>query len=151
MQSSGAPHERTKAQRFGDLITEAATRAGYDLSPRGGGRVRLAAATGMDPSNIGRMLSGKTLPSARFWEPIADAVGLDLQQLLDESGIFSDRSLSETDSSRVRSGPITLPEAADALGITDPAYREMFYGTVERIQRAQEAEREGGGGQASAK
>jgi hypothetical protein len=151
MQSSGAPHERTKAQRFGDIGTEAAVRAGYDLGPRGGGRTRLAAATGMDASNVGRMLSGKTLPEPRFWEPIANAVGLDLQRLVDDSGVLSDRSLSETDSSRVRSGPITLTEAADALGITDPAFREIFYGTVERIQRAQEADRGGEEGQASAR
>lgn len=152
MQSSGAPHERTKAQRFGELVAEAATRAGYDLSPRGGGRARLARDTGMDASNVGRMLAGKTLPDPRFWEPIADAVGVNLIKLLNESGILSDRSLSESDSSQVGSRPVTLSEAADALGITDPAYRQIFYGTVEGIHRAQEAEHGGGaGGQASAR
>lgn len=124
----------TTAQRFGRAVADAARAAGYDIdSPRGGGKARLARDTGMAESSVGRMLSGKTLPDPRFYEPIAKAVRMPVRTLLVEAEIISDPSLTEPTRTRVVS---TTPEqAATELGFTDPVERELFLGMVARLRR----------------
>jgi transcriptional regulator with XRE-family HTH domain len=134
--------EETVRARFGKLVADAARRTGrYDIdSPRGGGKAALARETGMAESAVGRMLKGETLPDPKYYAPIARAVDLDVRDLLVEAEIIPRESLStpfETEASEVRSRSITPSEAADALGITDPIAREMFFGTVERLKRTQ--------------
>jgi transcriptional regulator with XRE-family HTH domain len=139
--------EETVRQRFGRLIADAVRRTGrYDIdSPRGGGKAALAREVGMSESGVGRMLKGEVLPSPKFFEPIAKAVGLDVRDLFIEAGLISPQSLStpsETGATGVGSRSITPTEAADALGIFDPIAREMLFGTIERLRRLQNTDAE---------
>lgn len=124
----------TRARRFRDIVVPAAERAGYTGF---GARARFARDTGMTESSVSRLWQGQAIPEPRFFEPIAEKVGLDVGPLLVESGILSReslQSLSETDRSQVRSG-LTPQEAADRLGINDDVGRELFYATIERLKR----------------
>ena len=139
--------EETVRQRFGRYVADAARRTGkYDIdSPRGGGKAALARDTGMAESAVGRMLRGESLPDTRFFEPIATAVGVHVRDLLIEAEIFSPESLqtpAENSATGVASRSITPQQAADALGIFDPYAREMFFGTIERLRRIQDADDE---------
>lgn len=127
----------TRAERFRDIVVPAAERAGYTGF---GNKARFARDTGMPESSVGRMWNGKTVPDARFYAAISDAVGVDLGTLLVEGGVLSPeslQSLSETDRSQVGSG-LTPEQAADRLGIRDDVGRELFYATIERLKRLEE-------------
>lgn len=144
MRSTESP---TPAQRFGRLVSEAAERAGYDLTPGGGGRVALARAIGMSPSAIGRMLDGKTLPRPSQFENIASALGLDVRALLIQAEIISAGSWTNTAGGGVRS-VVTPEEAADSWGITNPLVRKMLLANIRqamRLQAEDDAENESGG------
>ncbi|MET8475376.1 helix-turn-helix transcriptional regulator [Streptomyces sp. NPDC006422] len=134
----GSPEETVRA-RFADIVGEAARRAGYDIdSPRGGGKAALARATGMPESSVGRMLRGQTLPDPKYFEVIANAVGLSVFDLMVDAEIISPESIRSIPNSRftpVGSSSITPEEAAEQLGINDPVDREMFLGMVERLKR----------------
>ncbi|MGW1533935.1 hypothetical protein [Streptomyces aureus] len=124
----------TRAQRFAALVVPAAERAGYTGH---GAKARFARDTGMTESSVTRMWQGGALPDARFYDAISSAVGVDLGALLVEGGILSPeslQSLSETDPSQVGSS-LTPEEAADRLGIRDEVGRQLFYATIERLQR----------------
>lgn len=127
----------TRAQRFAAIVVPHAQRAGYTGH---GAKARLARDTGMPESSVNRMWAGKSLPDTRFYDAIAEAVGVDLGTLLVESGVLSPealQSLSETEQSRVGSS-LTPEEAADRLGINDEVGRELFYATIERLKRLQD-------------
>lgn len=127
----------THAQRFAAIVVPAAERAGYSGH---GAKARFARDTGMVESSVGRMWQGKSLPDSRFYPAIAEAAGLDLGDLLTESGVLSRealQSLSETDRSQVRS-TLTVEEAADRLGIRDEVGRQLFYATYERLKRLED-------------
>lgn len=127
----------TRAQRFRDIVVPAAERAGYTGF---GAKARFARDVGMTESSVGRMWQGQAIPEPRFFEAIADRVGLDVGPLLVESGILSPeslQSLSETDRTRVGSS-LTPEEAAERLGINDEVGRELFYATIERLKRLED-------------
>lgn len=134
--------DETVRQRFGRLIATAARATGrYDLDSHGG-KAALARAAGLSESTMGRVLRGESIPDPRFFEPLADAVDLDVDDLLIEAGIKSRKSPptpSQTRATGVGSHSITLDEAANALGISSPVGREMFAATVERLQRTERA------------
>jgi hypothetical protein len=88
------------------------------------------------------MLKGQAIPAPQFFQPIADAVGLPVGQLLVEAGIISEQTLTETGQSQVES-PFTAEDAADRLGITDPVTRELFLASVERLVRQQSTDAPG--------
>lgn len=124
----------THAQRFAAIVVPAAEQAGYVGH---GSKARFARDTGMPESSVTRLWQGKSLPEARFYPAIAEAVGIDLGTLLVEANVLSQeaiQSLSETDRSRVGS-VLTPEEAADGLGIRDANDRERFYATVDRLKR----------------
>lgn len=121
----------TKAARFAAVVGPAAERAGYTGF---GSKSRLARDTGMTESSVSRLLNGQAIPDPKFFEPLASAIDISVQTLLVEAGIISERALTETGQSQVRS-PITPETAADELGITDPVDREMFFATIERLRR----------------
>lgn len=138
----------TQAQRFGRLVTEAATRAGYDLSPGAGGRIALARATGMSASAVGRMVDGKTLPRPSQFAAIARAVGLNLHELLVHAEIIPPGSWTDPATQGVGSRTITPDEAADAWGITNPMVRKILINAIQqaiRLQAENDAEEDGGG------
>lgn len=129
----------TLAQRFAAAVDAAAERAGY----KGRGRqARLARDTGMTESSVGRMLNGQAIPEPRFFQAIADAVGIHPAVLFVEAGLMSQesiQSLSETGRSQVGSA-LTVEEAAERLGIRNEVDRQMFYATYERLVRLQDDE-----------
>lgn len=144
MNEATPPGRLTRAQRFAAVVVPAAKAAGYTEYGAG---ARLARDTGMSPSSVSRMMSGQAIPDSRYWEPIAKAIGMSLQELMVEAELISPESLqalSETDPSQVRSRPITPEEAADRLGLTDSVAREMFFATLERLKRIQDAESDQG-------
>lgn len=109
----------------------------------------------MSASAVGRMLRGETLPDPRQFEAIAGALDLDVRDLLVEAEIVSPESLSPPSQPRasgVGSDSITLDQAANALGITDPVAIDMLAATVERLRRIQDTqESDDGGGAAAAR
>lgn len=140
------PTDATPAERFGQLIYAAAIRAGYDLSPRGGGRTALAQDSGMAVSAVGRMLDGKTLPRPSQFEAIARAVGIPVRDLLIEAEIISTASWPETTSLDVRSSDLTPEAAADAWGITNHVARQMLISSINQAIRLQQEADQGNGG-----
>lgn len=124
----------TRAARFAAVVRPAAQRAGYTGH---GSKSRLARDTGMTESSVSRMLLGQSIPDPKFFEVIAKAIQLPVRDLLVEAGIISERALTETNQSQVTSR-ITLEQAADGLGITDPVARELFFASVERLRRQQD-------------
>lgn len=124
----------TRAKRFAAVVVPAAERAGYVGH---GAKARFGRDTGMTESSVGRMWAGTSLPEPRFFEPIADAVGLHPGELFVEAGLMSQealQSLSETDRSQVISN-LTPEEVADRVGIQDEVGREMLRATIERLKR----------------
>lgn len=124
----------TRAERFRDIVVPAAEHAGYSGF---GAQARFARDTGMPESSVSRLWAGRTVPDARFYAVISEAVGIDLGTLLVEGGILSPeslQSLSETDRSQVGSS-LTVEEAADRFGIRDAVGREILHATIERLKR----------------
>ncbi|MEU6628343.1 helix-turn-helix transcriptional regulator [Streptomyces parvus] len=131
--SDGGP-ERIAA-RFGALVTKLAIEAGYDLSPRGGGRAALAQKIGMAPSSVGRFLAGDTLPRPDQFESIAAAVNGDVTDLLIAGGVLSANNSHNHGNSDVRSATsqslsLSPEAAADQWGITDPMIRSMLISNI---------------------
>ncbi|MFD9248441.1 helix-turn-helix domain-containing protein [Streptomyces bottropensis] len=127
----------TLAQRFAAVVVPAAERAGYTGHGR---KARLARATGMTESSIGRMWNGQAIPEPEFFEAIAAAVSLHPAVLFVEAGLMSReslQSLSETDRSQVGSD-LTPEEVADGLGIQDEVGRQMFFATIDRLRRLED-------------
>jgi transcriptional regulator with XRE-family HTH domain len=129
----------TLAQRFAAVVVPAAERAGYTGHGR---KARLARATGMTESSVGRMWNGQAIPEPPFFEPLAEAVGLHPAVLFVEAGLMSReslQSLSETDRSQVGS-VLTPEEMADGLGIQDEVGRQMLFATIDRLKRLEDDE-----------
>lgn len=127
----------TRAQRFRDIVVPAAERAGYTGR---GAKAKFARDTGMTESSVGRMFSGQTIPEPRFFQAIADALGVHPGEFFVQSGLMSPeslQSLSETDRSQVGSA-LTPEEAAEGLGIRDEVGRQLFYATIERLKRLED-------------
>jgi len=116
----------TITEQYAAWLASAMRTAKLDIdSQRGGGRMALAKAVGVSPSTVARWLDAKSTPSPEYFEPIADAVGVEVGVMLVESGIISAESLPQTGRSDVRSG-LTPAQAADELGYTDPVERAQF-------------------------
>ncbi|KAB8167039.1 helix-turn-helix domain-containing protein [Streptomyces sp. 3MP-14] len=123
----------TRAELFGRYVAEAARAAGYDIdSPRGGGKKKLAEDAGMSHASVSRMLAGQTIPDPRFFEPLAEALHLQLTDVLVRSGLISDDGLGPSSPPRP-TRPLTPREAAAALGITDPKNIDAFETMAEFI------------------
>ncbi|WP_354642142.1 helix-turn-helix domain-containing protein [Kitasatospora camelliae] len=140
MQATVETPEPTPAQRFGALVHEAAGRAGYDLTPGAGGRLALARDTGMSASAVSRMLRGETLPRPAQFQRIAQAVRVELPDLLVRGGVISPDSANDL-SQGVRS-PITPEGALDSWGIRHPVIRKFLLAAIaQAIDLQQESER----------
>lgn len=133
------------AQAFARFLTEAAAKAGYDVTSGAGGRKRLAADSGMSASAISRTLDGKTLPRPSQMEGLAKAVNVDIQTMLVRGNVISGESWNDPNEPHVRSASLTPEDAADSWGITDPMIRKMLISNIQQAIRLQrEAETEGG-------
>lgn len=130
---------RGQVQRFGRYVTAAAREAGYDVdSQRGGARLALARDTGMSPSAVGRMLAGETMPSPRYWQPLAKAINRPLREVLIESGTATEEMLDAVPERVVPATSATPEEAARLLGIRKPASVRIFVGMVETLLAQEE-------------
>lgn len=110
----------TAAEAFAELVTAHAIKAGYDLSsPRSGGRVKLADDTGMSPSSVGRMLSGKAIPDAYSLQAVADAIDVPAGRLLEAAGVVSPGALTD---SQPLPNAATVKDVAASLGVTKPLH-----------------------------
>ncbi|MET9321901.1 helix-turn-helix transcriptional regulator [Streptomyces sp. NPDC003038] len=143
MRSMEPPKRETVAQRFGALIYELATKAGFDLTPGAGGRQELAEKSGMHKSSVGRMLDGQTLPSPAAISGLARAVGVDVMDLLIEAEIIPKEDRRKTVVADVLSAtpqpqPLSPSAAADAWGITDPMIRGMLISNITQAIRLQQ-------------
>lgn len=115
----------TRAQRFGEYVADAARAAGYDIdSPRGGGKKALATRAGMSHASVSRMLAGQTIPDPSFFESLANALRLDVGQMLVEAGVISEGVLTRRP--EPPPGPLDPREVAKQLGITAPERIEAF-------------------------
>lgn len=138
---------RATAREFGQLVRQLAIEAGYDMSPKGGGRIALARDTGMSESAVGRMINGHTLPMPAQFENLAKALHTDVRNLLLAAGVISREAWPEGAIPDVRSAPSQSPQSpeayADSWGITDPVIRQTMVGSIElaiRLQRAKDTE-----------
>lgn len=141
------PDRAAYAKRFGALVADLATQAGYDLTPGSGGRIALARDAGMSESAVGRMLSGLTLPMPNQFEKIARVLKTDVRNLLVAAGVISREAWPDGVITDVRSAssqsPLSPEEYADSWGITDPVIRQTMVGSIElaiRLQRGQDTE-----------
>lgn len=119
----------TPAKQFGDWLLTAMRRAGLDVdSQMGGGRAAFAESVGVARSTVKRWLDGTTLPEPTKFEAIAETVGVPVIQMLVETGIISERSVGIEPRAE-----ITPEQAAESLGITDPADMAAFLALAERL------------------
>ncbi|GGZ23921.1 hypothetical protein GCM10010387_16480 [Streptomyces inusitatus] len=130
-----------KAQRFGALISDLASKAGYDLVPGSGGRAALARDAHMSAASVGRMLEGRALPLPQQYESLARAVHADVRMLLVTAEVISAEAWPEGGKSDVLSAthtePLSPEGAAERWGITEPGIRDMLIASVRQAIRLQ--------------
>jgi hypothetical protein len=87
----------------------------------------------MSPTSVGRMLAGKTLPSPRFYAPLAKAFKRELREVLIEAGSATEDLLEATAVAASEAARLTPREAADRVGIRKPANIRLFVSMVENM------------------
>lgn len=136
------PHSATRderqalAQRVGDYLTDRATKAGFDVRRRAGGRAQLASLIGVSITTVSRTLEGKTLPLPSQLTAWASVLGIDHEEMLIESGLLPKRP-SQSTAKEVPSAALTPDAAMDAWGITDPKIRTMLNGNIQQAIQLQ--------------
>lgn len=118
-------------QRLAALVRRAAIAAGYDIDrPRNGELSRLATDAGMSITTLHRLLSGERMPDPRYFAQLAKPLGTPATELFIEAGVLTAADLQPRPVGR----PMTVDEAADALGIDDEAGREILKEMYERLK-----------------
>lgn len=137
--------EKIKSE-FAAWVKDQITRQGYDVSGlRSGGRTRFAAASGISPATVGRLLNGTDVKDIKVLAQLAKALDAPLGDVLVRAGILEETELRAVQDPPPTPHPITPDEAADALGIKDDLDRELFRNTVDTLRRR----RRRSGGQAA--
>jgi hypothetical protein len=122
---------QAQARRVGAFLTAVATAAGYDVRRRQGGRAQLAAVTGLSLTTISRTLDGKTLPLPSQLTTWATVLNLDHRRMLVESGLIPEQRGPQTvEKDVVVASVLSVQEAMDAWGITDPIIRKTLGGSI---------------------
>ncbi|MFE6683967.1 helix-turn-helix domain-containing protein [Streptomyces sp. NPDC057729] len=119
---------------FASWLTDTLTASGYDLSPKGGGRTRFAADSGISPSTVGRLLQGQGATNITTLEQLATALRRPLPEILVRAGVLTQSDLEQVATRDPNRPPITPDEAADELGITDPQARKVFRATIDALR-----------------
>lgn len=129
---------------FAAWLREQLTRAGYDLSLRGGGQTRFAEASGISRATISRMLAGQGATDTRTLTLLSDALRVPLPTVLVRAGVLTEDELKGVHTPT--SGPrrITPEQAADELGISDPQARDLFISMTETLRRSRSTHEQGG-------
>lgn len=132
--------DRSTPERFAELVTHHAVKAGYDVSgPRSGGRKKLADDTGLSPSTISRMLNGKAVPDVYSLWPLCEAIDVSFAHLFEAAGYASPGSLTGGQSLPDR--PPTVKEVAARLGIRKPLNVKLLEAITRTLLDEQEAGR----------
>lgn len=123
------------AAEFGQWLTQRLESLGYNMSgPRSGGRSAFADASGLSPSTVTRLLRGEMPTDTRILRTLAEAIQVPYPEVLVRAGVLSPDEL--TDVQRPVTGQRITPEqAADQLGITDPAERKVFVNMARTLRR----------------
>ncbi len=87
----------------------------------------------MSASSVGRMLSGKTLPSPRVYAALATVFKRPLREVLIEAGSATDDLLEGTAAAASEARRLSPREAADRVGIRKPANVRLFVSMVEQM------------------
>ncbi|MFE5851977.1 helix-turn-helix domain-containing protein [Streptomyces sp. NPDC056500] len=120
---------------FPQWLHDQLTQRGYELnSPRGGGKSRFAADSGISPATVGRLLKGDRVTDFAVLELLSTALRIPLGEILVRAGML-DRSELRAVRSPAPSPRITPDQALDELGITDPAARTALLATIRAFQR----------------
>jgi len=120
--------EPTAGERFGSWLANAMRRADMDIDRQmGGGRSVLADAVGVSRSTVTRWMSGRVLPSAEQFEPLAKALGVYVDDMLVDSGIVDRAQMSPREGKPTAPRPTSyeLERAAEILGVP-PGKRRTY-------------------------
>jgi transcriptional regulator with XRE-family HTH domain len=126
------------AYDFATWLTQRLEAKGYNLSgPRSGGRTAFAEDSGISPSTVTRLLRGEMPTDTRILRTLADAVGVPYPEVLVRAGVMTPEELADIQERRPAPGRRMTPEeAADELGITDPAERKVFVNMTKTLSRS---------------
>ncbi|MGW5304881.1 helix-turn-helix domain-containing protein [Streptomyces griseoluteus] len=129
------PHASASPAEFGRWLAERLESLGYDLSgPRSGGRTAFAADSGISPSTVTRLLRGEMPTDTRILRTLAEAIRVDYPVVLVRAGVLTPDELAAVQQPST-SPRITPEQAADQLGITDPAERKVFVNMAKTLRR----------------
>ncbi|MCQ9706636.1 helix-turn-helix transcriptional regulator [Streptomyces sp. BSP1] len=126
----------TGPAEFGRWLTGRLESLGYNLSgPRSGGRSAFAARAGISPSTVTRLLRGEMPTDTRILRTLAEAIDVPYPEVLVRAGVLTPDELAAVQRPTAPPGGITPEQAADQLGITDPAERRVFVNMAQTLRR----------------
>lgn len=129
-------HASPDPAEFGRWLTGRLESLGYNLSgPRSGGRSAFAEQSGLSPSTVTRLLRGEMPTDTRILRTLAEAIDVPYPEVLVRAGVLTPEELAAVQQP-VTSPRITPEQAADQLGITDPAERKVFVNMAQTLRRA---------------
>ncbi|MFJ1731508.1 helix-turn-helix domain-containing protein [Streptomyces sp. NPDC088254] len=123
---------------FGRWLTQRLEAKGYNLSgPRSGGRTAFAEDSGISPSTVTRLLRGEMPTDTRILRTLAESIDVPYPEVLVRAGVMTPDELAAIQERRPAPGRRMTPEeAADELGITDPAERKVFVNMTQTLSRS---------------
>ncbi|MFF4523418.1 XRE family transcriptional regulator [Streptomyces bluensis] len=127
----------TDPAEFGRWLTQRLESLGYNLSgPRSGGRSAFAEQSGLSPSTVTRLLRGEMPTDTRILRTLAESIDVPYPEVLVRAGVLTPEELAAVQRpSPAPGGPLTPEQAADELGITDPAERKVFVNMAKTLRR----------------
>lgn len=124
-------------QPFNEWLRQRALAAGYDVDSAKGGRSRLAEDAGMSVTQVGRTLTGETVPSVESQRGLcrafkAKGVKVSLDEMMIRSGVAEPSDFPAADDPRT--GSTDIYEIAAVLGI-DRSDVPLLQALVEGLQK----------------
>ncbi|MBT3157384.1 helix-turn-helix transcriptional regulator [Streptomyces sp. CHA1] len=133
----------TGSAEFGRWLTGRLESLGYNLSgPRSGGRSAFADRSGISPSTVTRLLRGEMPTDTRILRTLAEAIDVPYPEVLVRAGVLTPDELAAVQRPTAPPGGITPEQAADQLGITDPAERRVFVNMAQTLRRTTNGEQQ---------
>jgi transcriptional regulator with XRE-family HTH domain len=128
-------HASPTPAEFGRWLTQRLEDLGFNLSgPRSGGRSAFAEQSGLSPSTVTRLLRGEMPTDTRILRTLAEAIDVPYPEVLVRGGVLTPDELAAVQQP-VTTDRITPEQAADQLGITDPAERKVFVNMAKTLRR----------------
>ncbi|MFG2650926.1 helix-turn-helix domain-containing protein [Streptomyces sp. NPDC048436] len=133
--TSAPAHASPNPADFGTWLTGRLEALDYNLSgPRSGGRTAFADDSGLSPSTVTRLLRGEMPTDTRLLRTLAEAIRVPYPEVLVRAGVLTPDELASVQRP-VTEHQITPEQAADELGITDPAERKVFVNMTRTLSR----------------